>query len=639
MRILNAKHDTLGRLSQILHNSEKPTTEYAYQCDQCVKRFTSKSGLQKHLYIHNAKFECGQCQRLCFSGSELLNHLNIHSAKFQCALCDKVFPNNIALDNHCRIHRGDKQFHCTVCDKAFFSKSGLKLHLNIHTEKFQCALCGTSCSSPSALQIHLRTHSGERPFKCGVCDKTFAHASNKKLHLRTHTKEKRFKCQYCHKGFISSSDFSKHKKIHTGERPFSCDYCGKRFIKSSNLNVHLKTHRKRTEENLFNSKQCHKGLDKKSYLARHHRSKACNLKSNIIFHSEEKPYQCEKCGDLFHKEPDLIRHFVNTHSSAKQKQQLEPDSQSLSPEVLRSDEVYTILPEGEVNVIIPTQVYFVSQSFCPSAVKTAFCVTLPTQPYLVFQSLSSEVHHFDEVFRVILPTQAYRASQSLSPEVRHLDKVYATCILPTHLAPQRINQSQQWNQQYVHGRDKSETLNRTSSICLQAHHIRPIDPAYTTSQGQGHQDAHLNSLNSLETLNRTLPISMLAPHIRPNLNSVNNFETLNRALPISMQAPHIRPMDPVYTASQEQGHHIEAPCIRQLNDPGRILTTEERTELCRYQYTLLQYYFLQKANLEKEYHCIPTNRLLLLNTILSQVETAMVKTDNILHLDVIRKCV
>ena len=73
----------------------------SFSCDICLKAFSNKIGLEKHLRIHTGK--------KCIVLSE-------------CNLCLKAFTNNIDLKKHLRTHTCEsctKLFLCNQCSKTF----------------------------------------------------------------------------------------------------------------------------------------------------------------------------------------------------------------------------------------------------------------------------------------------------------------------------------------------------------------------------------------------------------------------------------------------------------------------------------------------------------------------------------------
>ena len=113
------------------HSADKPLT-----CHHCDMRFTHKSILKRHLFVHTGEkpFDCVLCDMRFSDKGTLKRHLLIHTGEksFVCDHCDKRFLQNSDLKRHSFVHTGEKPFVCDQCDKSFSQKGNLKQHLKIH---------------------------------------------------------------------------------------------------------------------------------------------------------------------------------------------------------------------------------------------------------------------------------------------------------------------------------------------------------------------------------------------------------------------------------------------------------------------------------------------------------------------------
>ncbi|RTG81007.1 uncharacterized protein DC041_0009358, partial [Schistosoma bovis] len=75
-----------------------------HPCNQCDRRFGSKSKLNDHIKVahEGIKYPCNQCDRLYTSRFHLNEHLraNHKGVKFTCDLCNKEFAYKVGLDEH-----------------------------------------------------------------------------------------------------------------------------------------------------------------------------------------------------------------------------------------------------------------------------------------------------------------------------------------------------------------------------------------------------------------------------------------------------------------------------------------------------------------------------------------------------------
>nr|CAI5856851.1 unnamed protein product [Callosobruchus analis] len=203
--------------------------EKSFICNHCGKTFVTKHALSNHLSLHKLheddmfNLTCKTCNSIFNSKASLRNHLNKHSERtkdFLCNECGKKFWTKSLLDSHLKIHLGIKPYICEVCSKGFPTKNSLQKHNLVHTgeKPVSCMICEKTFSQKGHLIYHMRKHSGERPFSCIHCNKSFNHSGSLKVHIRIHTGEKPFICDICSKGFYDSSSMKKHKKVHQGHK-------------------------------------------------------------------------------------------------------------------------------------------------------------------------------------------------------------------------------------------------------------------------------------------------------------------------------------------------------------------------------------------------------------------------------------
>ncbi len=95
------------------HKDEMVLTNYGqYQCQYCLKCFTSANGRKVHerLHIKGKLYHCKYCKK-CFShASNMTRHERIHTKEkpYQCKYCKKRFPHASSKAAHERIHTKEK---------------------------------------------------------------------------------------------------------------------------------------------------------------------------------------------------------------------------------------------------------------------------------------------------------------------------------------------------------------------------------------------------------------------------------------------------------------------------------------------------------------------------------------------------
>ena len=107
-----------------------------YKCELCDKEFVSKSGLLKHLNIHNniqEKLTCDICDKK-LSYSKLRRHKKTHDESWVevCDICKKTIRKRNIKEHVKRHDKNRKLLKCEACDKEFSTKSNLVDHSKTH---------------------------------------------------------------------------------------------------------------------------------------------------------------------------------------------------------------------------------------------------------------------------------------------------------------------------------------------------------------------------------------------------------------------------------------------------------------------------------------------------------------------------
>lgn len=121
-----------------------------FKCIDCEKTFrTEVHGLRHWSTVHDPKplgviYRCPECPEMEFYRQrDLKEHSFVHfdGFVFQCEVCLKKFTSKRLLSVHSAVHEEDdvRNFHCQVCEKAQFkTRGGLRKHMiNIHRNQQQ----------------------------------------------------------------------------------------------------------------------------------------------------------------------------------------------------------------------------------------------------------------------------------------------------------------------------------------------------------------------------------------------------------------------------------------------------------------------------------------------------------------------
>ena len=82
--------------------------------------------------------------------------MSLNTIKFDCPLCLKTFTRKYNLTRHMRIHAQVKPYSCFICQKAFNQINNLNRHEKIHPaeKRFDCAQCISTFTRKDNLKRH-----------------------------------------------------------------------------------------------------------------------------------------------------------------------------------------------------------------------------------------------------------------------------------------------------------------------------------------------------------------------------------------------------------------------------------------------------------------------------------------------------
>jgi len=201
--------------------------------------------------------------------------------KFQCSFCGFSTNNVRKISQHNREHQRANNV-CYYCEQRFASSAELSVHIDadhadIKTNNmpFVCSSCPARFRTRTQLVAHLPKHSSTRPFICAKCGASFKWRNTLHDHAATHTSRKEHLCDICGYATAHRGQLRSHRLVHTGGT-MCCSWplCDFRATRMQNLKYHFLTH------------------------------------------TQEKPHQCEVCGQSFSLAKNLKRHMLSHGNSA-----------------------------------------------------------------------------------------------------------------------------------------------------------------------------------------------------------------------------------------------------------------------------------------------------------------------------------
>ncbi|XP_017869745.1 PREDICTED: transcription factor IIIA isoform X1 [Drosophila arizonae] len=174
--------------------------------------------------------------------------------------------------------------------------------------KYTCSIsgCNESFKRLDQLDRHEYHHTGIKKHACSYegCDKTYSIVTHLKRHLRsTHERpeepQKTVKCSLpqCDKMFISTSNMTRHlREAHECPREYECRFCSLKFRQKMKLRRHEIV--RHTQQFPFRCEKCQRGFYQQWQQESHQRS--CRL------------YSCPQCEQQFEKWTLYTKHCRET---------------------------------------------------------------------------------------------------------------------------------------------------------------------------------------------------------------------------------------------------------------------------------------------------------------------------------------
>ena len=134
-------NSTESILTQHVSNNYMTSTTQKWNCTQCLRSYSRKHGLHRHLTMHMGlkPYVCVHCDKSYNLLSSLRDHVQTHltSHPFACSECTKKYTDRSSLRRHKKSHVGLKQYKCFygACSRYFMRKDSRDSH------RFICFSC------------------------------------------------------------------------------------------------------------------------------------------------------------------------------------------------------------------------------------------------------------------------------------------------------------------------------------------------------------------------------------------------------------------------------------------------------------------------------------------------------------------
>ena len=266
-----------------------------YECPLCNIILKTKKNFRDHLKRHgkmeDRQFGCQQCPKRFVTRTELERHMRIHSNEKPCVcnICGKRFRQPGHLVSHKRLHTGEKPYQCQQCGASFTTNSLLKTHYLVHTDEpnFECTRCDLKFKALKDLRRHSAVHSkivnsmkkrwskadqdtdSENKFVCHKCGKTFSNKYTLKTHLEREENLRKYKCDVCNFASNSKAGLQVHLLTHKTTDLHVCKHCGNSFKREEYLKNHMKAKHQDQGQSLFPCPACNKQFNHRGALYYH----------------------------------------------------------------------------------------------------------------------------------------------------------------------------------------------------------------------------------------------------------------------------------------------------------------------------------------------------------------------------------
>lgn len=174
-----------------------------YKCSECPSFYRTQGLLKRHTAIHHdMTHACKYCVKRFTNKQSLYRHINcyhnITPLEFQCVKCNAYFDTIDKMEDHLVVHyiNPSNTISCNHCDRSFTTLAAKNKHIDLdHMTEVECNICHVILPNKDAMDkhnnsVHQPKKKGNKMYACNTCGKYFSNVKEILSHRETHSSNK-----------------------------------------------------------------------------------------------------------------------------------------------------------------------------------------------------------------------------------------------------------------------------------------------------------------------------------------------------------------------------------------------------------------------------------------------------------------